>query len=77
MTNQSEVTTIALLPLLKTPPTDWIVQGISVRISPSNKSVVTLDLQFYIKCMQLSSRKDVSDQFVFLMGELHVVFAIF
>ena len=84
LTDKADVTTAALLPRLKTPPTDWttlysalkIVQGISIKISPDKKSVVTLDLQLYIKCIQLSSRKDIADNFVFRMGELHIVFAM-
>ena len=44
---------------------------------PENCYVVTLDLQLYIKTMQLYSECDIGgDHFVSIYGELHVVFAI-
>ena len=43
--------------------------------SPEWKTIVTLDLQLYSKCIQLQSRQDISPNFVIRMGELHVVFA--
>ena len=81
---KSKVTNTTILRLLKTPPTDWsslytalkLCQGISTKITPDKKTIVTLDLQLYIKVVQLSSRQDIGDHFVFRMGELHVVFAM-
>ena len=43
--------------------------------SSSGKTVITLDLQLYSKCVQLQAREEISSKFVFRMGELHVVFA--
>lgn len=73
------------LPLIPFTPTDWsnlyaalkLSQGVNAVIAPdSTKTIVTLDLQLYTMCVQLRSRKDVFDGFIFRMGELHVVFAM-
>ena len=75
-------TTYAELPLLKSSPTDWstlytalkICQGISTKIAPNKKTVITLDLQLYIKAIQLKDQ--IGDDFFLRVGELHVVFAM-
>ena len=51
------------------------VQGINLKVSPNSKTIVTLDLQLYAKCMELRSRDEIKENFVFRFGELHVVFA--
>ena len=43
--------------------------------SSSGKTVITLDLQLYSKCVQQQAREEISSKFVFRMGELHVFFA--
>ena len=35
-----------------------------------------MDLQLYAKCIQLQSRKEISDDVVFRLGELHSEFAM-
>ena len=40
-----------------------------------NKTIIALDLQLYSKCIQMQSRDEIDRQFVFRMGELHIVFA--
>ena len=50
------------LPLYPSPPTNWstlyavlkIVQGINVAVTEKNKTIVSLGLQLYSKCMQIS-----------------------
>ena len=77
---KTDKTTIAMLPLIKSPPTDLgtlysalkICQGISTTITPNKKTIVTLDLQLYIKAVQLATRNDIGNHFIFRMGELHV-----
>lgn len=77
-------TTCELLPLIPTSPTDWsslytalkLVQGINVSVTGSYRTIVTLDLQLYSKCMQMRERNDIKDNFIFRLGELHVVFAM-
>ena len=75
-------TTYAELPLLKTSPTDWstlytalkICQGISTTITPNKRTIITLDLQLYIKAIQLSDK--IGDEIFLRVGELHVLFAM-
>ena len=45
-----------------------------MKVSP-NKKAVTLDLQLYAKCIELRSRNEIKDNFIFRLGELHIVFA--
>ena len=81
---KSSPTTCQGLPLYPSPPTDWstlyttliIVQGINVEVTGERKTIVSLDLQLYSKCMRLRSREEIRKDFVFRLGELHIVFAI-
>ena len=52
-----------------------ICQNISTKVAPDNKTIISLDLQLYAKALQLQSRNDVANNFVFRPGELHIVFA--
>ena len=36
---------------------------------------MTLDLQLYAKCIKLRSKNEIKGNFIFILGELHVVFA--
>ena len=84
VTNSQKITTCQGIPLYPASPTDWsslytslkIVQGINVSVTNSRKTIVTLDLQLYSKCMQMRDDKDIFDNFIFRLGELHVVFAM-
>ena len=40
------------------------------------KTVILFDLQLYIKAIRLQQKPDICDNFVFRMGELHVVFCV-
>lgn len=71
------------LPLHPGSPTDWsnlftalkLVQGINVAVTGNSKTIVTLDLQLYSKCMQLREANEIKENFIFRLGELHIVFA--
>ena len=84
ITSTPTITTCQGLPLYPSSPTDWstlytalkIVQEINVEVTGENKTIVSLDLQLYSKCMQLRERKEIRDQFIFRLGELHIVFAM-
>ena len=52
------------------------MQGINVSVTGHDKTIVTLDLQLYSKCMQLREKNDILESFIFRLGELHVVFAM-
>ena len=78
------VSTCQILPLYPSSPTDWstlytslkIVQNINVEVTKNNKTIVSFDLQLYSKAMQLRSRPEIREGFVFRLGELHTVFAM-
>ena len=47
---------------------------LSVNIGLSSKTIVSLDLELYMKCIQLQSIWNINPHFIFRMGELHTVF---
>ena len=71
------------MPISQGRRTDWSypytalksAQNLNATVSPAEKAIVSLDLQLYSKCIQLQSNREVSEQFIFHMGELHIVFA--
>ena len=83
ISDEKPTTTFCSIPVLNGSPTDWsnlysalkIVQGIDVSTSPDNKTIISVDQQLYAKCIQLKSRNEISENFVFRMGELHIVFS--
>ena len=72
------------LPLLPGTPTDCsklytalkVIQGINVSVSGQAKTIVSLDLQLYAKCIQLREKNEIAENFVLRLGELHIVFAM-
>ena len=81
----SGLTTICQgLPLYPGSPTDWsnlytslkLVQGINVSVTDHAKTIVTFDLKLYAKWMQLRERSDIAENFIFRLGELHIVFVM-
>ena len=46
-----------------------------MKVSPNKKTIVSLDLQLYEKCMEMCSKNEIEDNFIFRLGELHMVFA--
>ena len=83
LTNTPSVTLCETSLLSPVSPTDWTglytalkqAQGINMKISPNKKTIVTLDLQLYGKCMELRRKNEIKDNFIFRLGELHIVFA--
>ena len=82
--NEAHVkTTYCALPALQESRTDWSYlytalkssQNLNATVSSAEKAIVSLDLQLYSKCIQLQSNLEISEQFIFHMGELHIVFA--
>ena len=45
-------------------------QDINIAITGKCKTIVTLDLQLYAKCMQMRENQFIKDNFVFRLGEL-------
>ena len=52
------------------------MQGISISVTGSKRTIVTLDLQLYSKFLQLRQDREIYENYVFRLGELHAVFAI-
>ena len=77
-------TTYCALPVLQGSSMDWSylytalksAQNLNATVSSAEKTIVSLDLQLYSKCIQLQSNLEISKQFIFRMGELHIVFAV-
>ena len=71
------------MPLYANIPTDFsnlyhslkLAQGINVAVSVTGKTIATLDLQLYSKCMQMRENEEIKKNFIFRHGELHIVFA--
>ena len=83
LTDNLQVTTkFSSLPVINSSPTDCsnlytalkIVQNINIICTPQNKTIVSL--LHYVKCIQLQSKKKISNNFLFRLGEPHVVFAM-
>ena len=82
LTETPSVTLCETLPLSPISPTDCTrlytalkqAQGINMKVSHNKKTIVTLDLQLYAKCMELRGRNEIKDNFIFRLGELHIVF---
>ena len=84
ITSPTGITTTAVLPLIKSPPTHLGTllaamlrcQMVSSITAPNKRTIITVDLQLYIKAIQLiSSRPELKDKFIIRIGELHEVFA--
>ena len=82
--NVSTLTSVALLPVLNGSPTEWEniytaikeTQDLSKNIYPEGKTIISFDLQLYIKAIRLQVRPEIKAGFVFRMDELHVVFCV-
>ena len=72
------------MPLYPGTPTDWsnlytafkIAQNVTVEVTGSKTTIISLDLQLYAKAMQLREKVEIKQNFVFILGELHIVFAM-
>lgn len=83
-TSSETISSKFVTPILYGSPTDWsnlytalkLVQGINVTTTTNHKTIVSLDLQLYSKCIQLQDNDTIRDQFIFRLGELHILFAM-
>ena len=78
------LTIVSTLPIIHGSPTEWDNLNTAVKeadklrqeICPDSKTIISFDLQRYAKSIALQVRSDVRDNYVFRMGELHVVFCV-
>ena len=83
LTRTSSLPLCETLPLSPISPVDWTglytalkqTQKINMNVSSNKTTIVTLDLQLYVKCMELCSRNEIKDNLIFRLGILHIVFA--
>ena len=82
--NFSTLTSVVLLRVINGSPTKWgniytaikEAQDLSKKIYPKGKTIISFDLQLYIKAIRLQVRPEIKAAFVFRIGELHVVFCV-
>ena len=82
--SERALTTVSMLPVLNGSPTDWTNLYTAMKeadklrrsILNSGKTIISFDLQLYIKAIRLQLKPDIRDHFVIRMGELHVVFCV-
>ena len=73
-----------MLPVTNGSPTNWdnlytaLKEADKLRESVycDGKTIVTFNLQLYIKIIQLQEKVDIKSNFVFRMGDLHVVLCV-
>ena len=76
------VTTVAVLSTINGSPTEWEylyaamkeAEKIKNCIFKDGKTIISFDLQLYIRAVMLEHRPDIRSGFVFRMGELNIVF---
>ena len=82
--NLQTISKFSSLPVMNGSPTDCpnhytalkIVQNINITCTPQKYTIFSLDVQLYTKCIELQSKTEISNKFLFCLGELHVVFAM-
>ena len=82
--NLRPLTFAAMLPVTNASPTEWqnlytaIKEAEKLRqcVWSDGKAVISFNLQLCIKAIRLQQKPDVRDNFVFWMGELHVVLCV-
>ena len=82
LTSATVTTTVSMLPITNGSLTLWEnlytamkeTEKIRKHIYQDGKTIISFDLQLYIKAIMLQQRPDIQNGFVFRMEELHVVF---
>ena len=82
LTSEKPKTTVQQLPIIHGSPTAWEnlycaikeTEKLKNRIHCDGKTIVSFDLQLYAKALRLQVKPDIRNNYVFRMGELHVVF---
>ena len=73
-----------MLPIINGTLTEWENLYASIKeaekrrrkIFKDGKTIISFDLELYIKAVRLQERNDIKDLFAFQMGELHVVLCV-
>ena len=86
LTDNLQVTTkFSFLPVINSSLTDWlncytelnIVLNINIISTPLEKTIVSLDVQLYAKCIQKQSKKEISNNFLFRLLNSFCVTGLF
>ena len=84
MGQKKPLTNVTMLPIINGSPTEWKNLYTSIKEAEKlrrktfkdGKTMISFDLQLYIKVIRVQERNDIKDWFVFRMSELHVVFCV-
>ena len=82
LADKKPTNTHCTLPIIQGTPKDWsnlysaiaASAKLNVNIGQSSKAIMSLDLELYMKCIQLQSIGNINQNFIFRMRELHTVF---
>ena len=82
LADKKPTNTHCILPIIQGTPTDWsnlysataASAKLNVNIGQSSKTILSRDLQLYMKCIQLQSISNINQNFIFRMGQLHAIF---
>ena len=82
ITERKDKTIVHQLPILNGSPTCWEnlyramkdSEKLNKELSNGSKTVIPIDLQLYAKAIRLQVKPNIRDNYVFQIGELHVVF---
>ena len=83
LADKKPTNTHCILPIIQGTPTDWsnlysaiaASAKLNVNIGQSSKTIIPLDLQLYVKCIQLQSIGNINRNFVFVWGNFVLFFA--
>ena len=78
----NSLTLVSTLPIINGSPTEWdnlytairVAENLRKELVPEQKTIISFDLQLYAKAILLQANPDIRNNYVFRMGELHVVF---
>ena len=83
LADKKPTNTHCILPIIQGTTTDWSTlysaiaasAKLNVNIGQSSKTIIPLDLQLYMKCIQLQSIGNINRNFIFVWGNFVLFFA--
>ena len=76
------LTVVSILPIINGSPMEWDNLYTAIRepenlrkeLLPEQKTIISFDLQLYAKAVLVQAKPEIQNNYIFRMGELHVVF---
>ena len=80
--NANPLTLVSTLPIINGSPTEWDNLYTAIReaenlrreLLPEQKTIISFNFQLYAKAVLLQAKPEIRNNYIFSMGELHVVF---